>query len=154
MVQSLAHRLECWPLNPGWLKRRQADATESIVVFEVRNEGQRDLPTPQIPWQALLRREGCLGELAIPLSPNGLLGVGEVQRFDHGSSLPPVVCRIRRLVVDVGASRDVAPPGARKVDRIDVQRLDGAWGFQAGEHSGNAPILAAGNDIERLVVIE
>lgn len=154
MVQSLAHRLECWPLNPGWPKRRQADASESIVVAEVRNAGQRDLPTPQIPWQILLRRERRLGELSVPLSPNSLLGIGEVQRFDHGSSLPPVVCRIRRRVMDVAASRDVAPPSAREVRRIDVQRLDGAWGFQAGEHLGNAPVLAAGDDIERLVVIE
>jgi hypothetical protein len=74
----------------------------------------------------MLRREARLREPAVPLRPHGLFAVGEVQSFDNGAPLPPIVRGIGRLVEDVTPGGHVPPPDTRLGRGVEVQRLDGA----------------------------
>jgi hypothetical protein len=60
--------------------------------------------------------------------------------------------------VGQGRSAGVGMPDltARPADRVDVERqaLDRAWIFQLRDDAGDAPIVATGDDVQRLVVVE
>jgi hypothetical protein len=63
-----------------------------------------------------------------------------------------------RVPVGQGRSAGVGMPDltARPADRVDVERqaLDRAWIFQLRDDAGDAPIVATGDDVQRLVVVE
>ncbi len=126
VVQRLSDGLERGPLRLCRQQAGQSNAREPILVAEVGDHGQCDLPAPEIAGQALLWRQYGLCEVSVPLGPGGCLAVGEVESVDHCATLPAIVCRVRRLIINLAASGNVAPPGARQMRRINVQQLYGA----------------------------
>jgi hypothetical protein len=88
-MERLTHWLEGRPLMSARLEWRQANTGEPVVVAEIRDRGERDLPPPQIARQSL--------------RPHSRFAVREVEAFDNRAALPAVVRRIGRLEVDVAA---------------------------------------------------
>jgi hypothetical protein len=91
-MERLTDWLEDRPLMSARLERRQTNAGEPVVVAQIRDPGEGNLPPPQIARQSLRGR-----------GPPGRFAVGEVEAFDNRAALPAVVRRIGRFVVDVGA---------------------------------------------------
>jgi hypothetical protein len=63
-----------------------------------------------------------LGQVAVPLSPEGLLLIGEVEGVDDLAALPAVVARRLRSDTRVSEVRDVTQPRSGGVNRIDLER--------------------------------
>ena len=102
-MERLTDWLEDRPLMSARLERRQTNAGEPVVVAQIRDPGEGNLPPPQIARQSLRGRHCRLGQVPVPLGPPGRFAVGEVEAFDNRAALPAVVRRIGRFVVDVGA---------------------------------------------------
>ena len=62
-----------------------------------------------------------LGEMAIPLSPERVLVVGEVESVDDVAALPTVVTWRLRPYARVGAVGNVTQPRAGGVNRINTE---------------------------------
>jgi len=62
-----------------------------------------------------------LGEMAIPLSPQRVLLVGEVESVDDVAALPTVVTWRLRPNAWVSAAGNVTQPRAGGVNRIDIE---------------------------------
>ncbi len=95
-------RLEEGPLAPGGLEGRESNPCELGDGPEIRNRRKGDLPPPEITRQKVLRRHSGLRGHPVPLCPT-------------------VVRRVRRLLVNVSACRDLAPPRAGNRRGADVQ---------------------------------
>ncbi len=67
------------------------------------------------------RRYAPLGEMAIPLGPERLLPIGEVESVDDVAALPTVVTRRPRPNARVSTVGDVTQPRAGGVNRIDIE---------------------------------
>jgi hypothetical protein len=80
------------------------------------------LVTPYVSGKLIHRWYAPLGQVAVPLSPKGLLLVGEVEGIDDLAALPAVVARRLRSDARVSEVRDVTQPRTGGVNRIDVER--------------------------------
>jgi hypothetical protein len=133
----------------------QPDPREAGSVREVGHLDV-DLPLPQVPGQLLVRWQPPLGQVPVPLGPCRRIVHGQIEGVHVVAALPSVVGR--RIPVGEGRSAGVGMPDptARDADRVDVERqaLDGAWIFQLRDDAGDAPIVATGDDVQRLVVVE
>lgn len=78
--------------------------------------------TPHVSGKLLHRWDAPLGEVAIPLSPEGLLLICEVEGVDDLAALPAVVAWWLRPKAWVGEVWDVTQPRAGGINRIDVER--------------------------------
>lgn len=61
------------------------------------------------------RRHAALGEVPVPLGPQSVVGVGEVEGVDDLAALPAVVAWRLRPGMRIRAVRNVAQPGACRV---------------------------------------
>jgi hypothetical protein len=121
-VELLADGLEARPLVTCRLQRWEANAGEPVIVGEVSDVWQRDLPAPEVAGEYLMGRQGSFCEVAVPLSPRRFLAVGEIDGLDNRAALPSVVSRVGWLVEDVGASRHMPEPGPGDRRRVDVEQ--------------------------------
>jgi hypothetical protein len=108
-------------LAPG-SGRVEADAGEPVGGAEIGNLELRHLVAPEVAWELVHWRYAPLGEVPVPLGPEGVLGFGEVERVDDGAALPAVVAGRPRTDARVGSVGNVTQPGAGRVDRVDVER--------------------------------
>ncbi len=110
------------PCFPAWSRQRQADAPESLRITEIGDGEGSDLVTPHVSGKLLHWWDAPLGEVAIPLSPQGLLLICEIEGVDDLAALPAVVARWLRPKAWIGEVRDVTQPRSGGINRIDVER--------------------------------
>jgi hypothetical protein len=110
------------PSFAAWCRPCEPDACESVHIAEIGHVEPSHSVAPDVSRQLLHRWYAPLGEVAIPLSPQRLPLIGEVEGVDDVASLPAVVARRLRPEVWVGAVRDLTQPRACGVNRIDVER--------------------------------
>jgi hypothetical protein len=67
---------------------------------------------PHVTRELPERWDASVGEMAIPLGPQRLLLIDEVESIDDVAALPPVVPWRLRAKARVGAVRDVTQPVA------------------------------------------
>jgi len=92
MPELLADVLIGRPGASTWGRWSQSDRSQLIARSKIGHLDV-DLPRPQFARHLCERRDGELGEVPVPLSPRGLLAVGQVERVDGLASLPSVVWR-------------------------------------------------------------
>jgi hypothetical protein len=159
------------PTSPRPRAPRRHAGTAAIGVGRVVGWSARHARGGQRPRGRPLRRRSPTATgpvasargVAVPARP-GAGTTRPCRRIVHGqiegvhvvAALPSVVGR--RIPVGEGRSAGVGMPDptARDADRVDVERqaLDGAWIFQLRDDAGDAPIVATGDDVQRLVVVE
>jgi len=100
----------------------ERDACESVRIAEIGYVERLHCVAPDVSRNLLHRWYAPLGEVAIPLSPQGLLLIGEVEGVDDVAALPAIIARRLRPKAWVSAVRDLTQPRAGGVDRIDVER--------------------------------
>lgn len=122
LPERFAHVLIGRPALAARRRRAKRDACEAVRSAEVGNVEPTHPVAPEIPRELMHRWHAALGEMAIPLCPERVLLVGEVESVDHVASLPPVVTWRLRPAARVGAVGNVTQPGAGGVNRIDVER--------------------------------
>jgi hypothetical protein len=120
--QRLAHLLIRRPRLPARRWRCKVDASESVVRREVSNRELTHSVAPEIARKLMQRWYPPFREMAIPLGPQRVPLIGEVQGVDDLASLPPVVARRLRPKARIGVVRNVTQPRAGGADRIDVER--------------------------------
>lgn len=110
------------PASPAWSRWGQADAGEPSRIAEIGDFKPPDGVAPHISGKLPKRWDTTLGEVAIPLSPQRFLVVGEVERVEGVAALPAVVAGRLRPYVWIGVMCDVAQPRPRGRNRINVER--------------------------------
>jgi hypothetical protein len=66
-------------------------------------------------------RYATLGEMPVPLSPQRVLLLGDVEGVEDVAALPPVVAGRLRPRTRTRVVRNVAQPDASRVDCIDIE---------------------------------
>jgi hypothetical protein len=107
LPECFADVLVARPRFPAWSWVGQADAAESGRVAEIGDLERSDPVTPHVAGKLLHRWYAPLGEVAIPLSPQGLLLVCEVEGVDDLAALPAVLTGWLRPEAWVSEVRDV-----------------------------------------------
>jgi len=110
------------PCFPAWSRQHQADARESLRIAEIGDRERSDLVTPHVSGKLLHRWYATLGKVAIPLTPQRLLLIGEVERVDDLAALPTVVASWLRPIPGVGEVRDLSEPSSGGINRLNVER--------------------------------
>jgi hypothetical protein len=77
--------------------------------------------TPHVSGELLHRWYATLGEVAIPLGPQGLLLISEVEGIDDLAVLPAVITRWLWPPAWVSEVGDLTQPRSGGVSRIDVE---------------------------------
>ena len=135
----------------------EADTTKPVTVAEVGDIQGLQAVAPHVARELMHGRDPQLRECSVPLGPQRRLSVRQVERVDNGSALPAVVGGRTAGCADP-AMGGVAQPHSGDVNRIDVQRQrdtsDGAGRLERGDHSRNLAGAAAGDELERLAVVE
>jgi hypothetical protein len=109
------------PSSAAWPRQCEADARESARITEIGHLEPSSSVTPHISWELLHRRYASFREVAIPLRPEGLLVVSEVERVDDIAPLPAAVAWWLRPKAWISAVRDLTQPRTCRVDRIDIE---------------------------------
>ena len=130
--------------------------TEALSRGEISDLNRFDLARPQIAWRLDVRGKAGLSEMPAPLRPGGLLPIREVERINDLATLPATV-RWR-----VGPAQRIEPvwyvsdPDPLDHHRLDVegQGSDRTRALQGGEQLSHMPVLAARDQIHRLLVVE
>jgi hypothetical protein len=110
------------PADAAWCRQREPDACESVCFAEICHLERSHSVTPDVSRKLLHRWNAPFREVAIPLSPERLLLIGEVEGIDDVAALPAVVARWLWPSAWVSAVRDLTQPRAGGVGRIDVER--------------------------------
>ena len=156
VVQGFAGVLEPRPGTSAGIGRRQVEARELGLRGEVGDVVHRDLPAPQISRHAMSGWQRDLSEQPIPLSPRGELILRKVDRSQRFSTLPTAAgrwCRQPQRICAVGC---MPPP--RTCSRHTLNRRSHVWRlgkrglFKGGDQSRHPHVIAACNDIDRLVL--
>lgn len=113
MPELLAHLLVGGPASAPGSRREQPYAGDPVRRAEIGNVERADAVAPDVAGELLQRRDASLGKVPIPLSPERLLAVGEVEGIDDVAALPAVaetspVRAARRRGVALG--QRVEPP--------------------------------------------
>jgi hypothetical protein len=119
--EPLAHLLVVGPASAPGSRREQPYAREPVRRAEIGNVDRADAVAPDVTGELLQRRDASLGEVPIPLSPERVLAVGEVEGIDDVAALPAVVPRRLWASAWISSVRDLTQPRAGGVDRIDVE---------------------------------
>jgi len=123
------------PAFAAWCRQREPDACESVCFAEICHVERSHAVTPDVSRKLLHRWNAPFGEVAIPLSPERLLLIGEVEGIDDVAALPAVVARRLWPSAWVSAVRDLTQPRAGGVGRIDVERQRGRPQTAPGDSS-------------------
>jgi len=107
LPECFADVLVARPCFPAWSWEGQANAGESGRVAEIGDLERPDPVMPHVAGKLLHRWYAPLGEVAIPLSPQGLLLICEVEGVDDLAALPAVVAGRLRPEARVSEVRDV-----------------------------------------------
>ena len=147
------------PCFPAWSRQSQADACESVRIAEIGHVERLHSVAPYVSRKLLQRWYAPLGQVAIPLGPQRLLLIGEVEGVDYLAALPPVVAWRRRPEAWVSAVRDVTQPRSGGVNRIDVERQrtvtsDSAGRLELRNDPGDLACSASSDQLERLLIVE
>lgn len=110
------------PYFPARSRQCQPDARKSVRIAKIGDLERRDLVPPHVSGKLVHRWYSTLGEVAIPLSPQRLLLIGEVESVDDVAALPAVVARWLRPPARVSEVRDLTQPRSVGVNRVDVER--------------------------------
>jgi len=125
LVELLAHGLVGMPSSSPRSGHAEANSGESSGIGEVGNLQGRDLVAPQVARQRAGRRDGCFGEVAIPLGPDASLVFSEVQGVEDRAALPSVIAGRAGASEWVDSSWDVAPPPTSDRRRVDIEGQPG-----------------------------
>jgi hypothetical protein len=107
LPECLADLLVARPRFPAWSWVGQADAGESGRVAEIGDLERSNPVTPHVARKLLNRWYAPLGQVAIPLSPQGLLLICQVEGVDDLAALPAVVAGWLRPQAWVSVVRDL-----------------------------------------------
>ena len=102
--------------------RAEADASEPVGGAEIGDLDPSHAVAPKVARELVQGWYAPLGQVPVPLGPEGLLCIGEVERVDDLAVLPAVVAGRSRTDTRVGGVGKVTQPGAGRVDRVDVER--------------------------------
>ena len=115
-----------------------------------------DVPLPETARQLLVGRNPELGKVAVPLGPRRVVRIREIEGVDDVAALPAAVgwritVRPRRP-----ARTALSHPATADGPGIDVERqgLDGPRVLELADESGDAPVFAAANQIDRFLVVQ
>jgi len=100
--------------------------------------------------------ETAFGEVAIPLGDRGIRLVGELEAANHVATLPAAVGRLSTAAEQVRAMWHMADPFAADGDRIGLERHPSgdAGVLELGDELCDAPVVAASEHLNRLIVVE
>ena len=115
----LAETLKGGPRGATWNRDPEACCGQPLERREV-GDFDIDLPGPQLARHLRERRDHALGEVAIPLGPGGLLGLGEIESIDDVAALPPIVGRRLALGQRWRTGIGVLEPEAANSDPRDI----------------------------------
>ena len=97
-------------IAPAGLREAEAEFAEPLGGGKIGDSGEGHLPMPQVPGKCLHRREAGLRQPSVPLGPDRLRRVGEVQALDRLTMLPAHVRRLGGLLKYLSSGRRVPPP--------------------------------------------
>jgi hypothetical protein len=117
----LANLLVGGPASAPGLRRDQPYTGEPSRRAEIGDVERAHAVAPDVSGELLQRWDASLGEVPIPLSPERLLVVGEVERVDDVAALPAVVPRGLWASAWDASVRNLTQPSAGRVDRIDIE---------------------------------
>jgi hypothetical protein len=120
-VQLLAYDLEGGPAAASRSWCGQADPGEPGGVGQVSHWQRGHLVVPKVAGEGHQWRQAGFGEVAVPLGPNTVWAVGQVEGVHDRAVLPAVVPRWFRSPGGVGSSGHVPPPVTFDGGGIDVQ---------------------------------
>jgi hypothetical protein len=109
------------PSPPARCGRVEAQTREPLGRREIGDVEPRHSVAPLIARKLVHGRYATFGEMPVPLSPQRVLLLGEVEGVDGVATLPAVVAWRLRPRARVRVVRNVAQPGARRADCIDVE---------------------------------
>ena len=121
LPERLTHVLIGRPTSAARTRRDQPDPCQSLRGAEISHVEAGHSVAPEISRELLQRWDAPLGQMAIPLSPQRLLLVTEVESIDDVASLPAVVTWRLRANARVSPVRNLTQPPAGGVNRIDIQ---------------------------------
>lgn len=119
--ERFTHRLRRRPGPPARCRWADTDTGEAVGRREVGDVEPRHSVAPLIARKLVHGRYATFGEMPVPLSPQRVLLLGEVESVDGLATLPAVVAGRLRPKARVRVVRNVAQPGACRADRIDVE---------------------------------
>jgi hypothetical protein len=122
LPQRLADGLIGGPSGATWCRQCEPDACESVCIAEIRHIQRVYSVAPDVSRKLVHRGYPTLREVAIPLSPERVLVVGEVEGVDDVAALPAAVARWPRPRVWIGAVRNLTQPRASGVNRNGIER--------------------------------
>jgi hypothetical protein len=140
------------PAGGGWA---ETDPTEPVDRREIDHVEPSHAVAPDVARQLVQGRYTALGEMPVPLRPQRLLVVGQVERVDDVAALPAVVARRLRPNVRVRTVRNVTRPRRRDQPRVPVSQASGGAGRLELGHDPRDPSRPAASDqLERLLVVK
>lgn len=119
--ERFAHVLIGRPTFAARCRRVKPNTRESVRSAEIGDVKPAHSVAPDISRKLAHWWYASLGEMAIPLGPERVLRVGEVESVDDVAALPAVIAWRLRPNARVGAVRNVTQPDAGGVDRIDIE---------------------------------
>lgn len=152
----LAYRLEALPSMSLWQRKSEADSRKLGLAPKVGDSIHLNFEAPQVSWQLVGRPQGQLFDLAVPLSPGCLARIGKVEAGDLRAALPAPVRGRLRAPPDRAAMGEMAIPHAVGANTVDVERQGSGRDrfLERGDNARNPQVLAGGEQIEWLAVIE
>jgi len=120
--ERLAHLLIRRPRLPPRRWRVKPDASESIGHRQVGDIDTAHAVAPYVARKVAHWWNPSLSKMPIPLGPERVRLIGEIQRVDDRAALPAVIARGLRSRTRICIVRHVAQPCAGGVDWIDVER--------------------------------
>ena len=119
--EGFTHVLIGGPTLPARRRWAEAHTGEPVSGREIGNVEPRHLVAPHVARQLVHGRYAPLGEVPVPLRPERILFVAQVESVDDIAALPPVVARRLRPSARVRFVRKVTQPCANSLGCIDVE---------------------------------
>jgi hypothetical protein len=119
--ERFTHGLIWRPSPPARCGRVEAQTREPLGRREIGDVESRNSIAPLIARKLVHGRYATLGEMPVPLRPQRVLLLGEVEGVDGLATLPAVVAGRLRPRARIRVVRNVAQPGACRADCIDVE---------------------------------
>jgi hypothetical protein len=122
LPERLADVLIGRPSCATWCGRGEPDTGKPLFIAEIGHVECGYPVAPDVSRKLPHRWYPSLGEVAIPLRPQRLLVIGEIEGVDDVAMLPAVVARRLRPKARVSAVRDLTQPRAGGINRNNPER--------------------------------
>ena len=77
---------------------------------------------PDVAWKLPQRWDAVLGEMAVPLRPEGGFVLCQVEGIDNGASLPAIVSRRLGSQLWIGTVRNMTKPNTFRLSGVNIGR--------------------------------